>query len=59
MEKQQFDENLKLAAFRAITDLLAENGLVTPEEEERIRQRIMKAQVELNEADPESASIAA
>jgi len=29
MANKQFEENLKLAAFRAITNLLADNGLVT------------------------------
>ena len=55
MAKKQFEENLKLAAFRAITDLLADNGLVTKEEAEKIRQRIMQAQVALNEQEQKAA----
>ena len=51
MKSKQFEENVKLAAFRAITDLLAENGLATPEEAEKIHQRIMKAQVRVNEGE--------
>ena len=40
----RFDKELRIAAYRAITDLLAKNGLVNKDEESIIRKRIFKMQ---------------
>ncbi len=40
----RFDVQLRISAYQAITDLLAENGLITKQDERRIRKRIAKMQ---------------
>ncbi len=40
----RFDAQLRISAYQAITDLLVENGLITKQDEKRIRKRISKMQ---------------
>ena len=40
----RFDAQLRISAYQAITDLLAENKLITKQDERRIRKRISKMQ---------------
>ena len=40
----RYDTQLRIIAYRALTDLLAEKKLLTKEEEQRIRKHIVKMQ---------------
>lgn len=40
----RYEAQLRIAAYRAITDLLAKNGLITKEEERLVRKRIFRMQ---------------
>ena len=38
----RFDIQLRIASYRAITDLLVANGLITKQDEKRIRKHLSK-----------------
>ena len=40
----RYEAQLRIAAYRAITDLLAKNSLITKEEERQVRKRIARMQ---------------
>lgn len=40
----RYEAQLRITAYRVITDLLAKNSLITKEEERLIRKRIVKIQ---------------
>ena len=43
----RYESQLRIAAYRAITDLLSKNDLITKEEERKIIRRINKMQDDL------------
>ncbi len=47
----RYEAQLRIAAYRAITNLLAKNSLITKEEERQVRKRITKMQDDLIRPD--------
>lgn len=48
---RRYDTNLRIASYRAITDLLAKRRLTTKEEDRKIRKCIERMQDDLIRAD--------
>jgi len=52
MSKSLYEDNLRICAFRIITDHLAEQNLITPEETVKIRKKISTMETDLIKASP-------